>query len=128
MYITARGMYRNGEDTASDHESSGICPRRCGSSCWDSTASYIFYFKKDGESLGINIKMLLSEMDIRWTSRFLPDGKQIVMSVMYMKNGAPEEDKVAFYDFSEIGKMSTTVLSPLLKKNLMTRWWDASAT
>lgn len=28
-----RGMYRNGEDTASDHESSGICPRRCGGSC-----------------------------------------------------------------------------------------------
>ena len=93
----------------------------------DSTASYIFYFKKDGESLGINIKMLLSGDGYPVDIALSPDGKQIVMSVMYMKNGALK-NKVAFYDFSEIGKMSTTVLSPLLKKNLMTRWWDASAT
>lgn len=32
-----------------------------------------------------------------------PDGKQIVMSVMYMKNGALK-NKVAFVDFSELGK------------------------
>jgi hypothetical protein len=32
-----------------------------------------------------------------------PDGKQIVMSVMYMKNGTLK-NKVVFYDFSEIGK------------------------
>ncbi len=78
----------------------------------DSTASYIFYFKKDGESLGINIKMLLSGDGYPVDIALSPDGKQIVMSVMYMKNGALK-NKVAFYDFSEIGKMSTTVLSPL---------------
>ncbi len=69
----------------------------------DSTASYIFYFKKDGESLGINIKMLLSGDGYPVDIALSPDGKQIVMSVMYMKNGAMK-NKVAFYDFSEIGK------------------------
>lgn len=69
----------------------------------DSTASYIFYFKKDGESLGINIKMLLSGDGYPVDIALSPDGKQIVMSVMYMKNGALK-NKVVFYDFSEIGK------------------------
>ena len=69
----------------------------------DSTASYIFYFKKDGESLGINIKMLLSGDGYPVDIALSPDGKQIAMSVMYMKNGALK-NKVAFYDFSEIGK------------------------
>jgi len=69
----------------------------------DSTASYIFYFKKDGETLGINIKMLLSGDGYPVDLALSPDGKQVVMSVMYMKNGALK-NKVVFYDFSEIGK------------------------
>ena len=69
----------------------------------DSTASYIFYFKKDGENLGINIKMLLSGDGYPVDIALSPDGKQIVMSVMYMDNGAMK-NKVVFYDFSEIGK------------------------
>lgn len=69
----------------------------------DSTASYIFYFKKNGEELGINIKMLLSGDGYPVDIALSPDGKQIVMSVMYLKNGALK-NKVAFYDFSEIGK------------------------
>ena len=69
----------------------------------DSTASYIFYFKKDGDDLGINIKMLLSGDGYPLDIALSPDGKQIVMSVMYMTNGALK-NKVVFYDFSEIGK------------------------
>lgn len=69
----------------------------------DSTASYIFYFKKNGEALGINIKMLLSGDGYPVDIALSPDGKQIVMSIMYMKNGMLK-NKVAFYDFSEIGK------------------------
>lgn len=69
----------------------------------DSTASYIFYFKKDGENLGINIKMLLSGDGYPVDIALSPDGKQIVMSVMYMTNGVMK-NKVVFYDFSEIGK------------------------
>ncbi len=69
----------------------------------DSTASYIFYFKKDGEELGINIKMLLSGDGYPVDIALSPDGQQIVMSVMYMTNGALK-NKVVFYDFSEIGK------------------------
>ena len=69
----------------------------------DSTASYIFYFKKDGDELGINIKMLLSGDGYPVDLALSPDGQQIVMSVMYMTNGALK-NKVVFYDFSEIGK------------------------
>lgn len=69
----------------------------------DSTASYIFYFKKDGESLGINIKMLLSGDGYPVDIALSPDGQQIVMSVMYLDNGIMK-NKVVFYDFSEIGK------------------------
>ena len=69
----------------------------------DSTACYIFYFKKNGENLGINIKMLLSGDGYPVDIALSPDGKQIVMSVMYMKNGTMK-NKVVFYDFSEIGK------------------------
>ena len=69
----------------------------------DSTASYVFYFKKNGEELGINIKMLLSGDGYPVDIALSPDGKQIAMSVMYMKNGALK-NKVVFYDFSEIGK------------------------
>ena len=69
----------------------------------DSTASYIFYFKKNGDNLGINIKMLLSGDGYPVDLALSPDGKQIVMSVMYMDNGTMK-NKVVFYDFSEIGK------------------------
>lgn len=69
----------------------------------DSTACYIFYFKKDGEELGISIKMLLSGDGYPVDLALSPDGKQIAMSVMYMKNGTLK-NKVVFYDFSEIGK------------------------
>lgn len=69
----------------------------------DSTASYVFYFKKDGEDLNINIKMLLSGDGYPVDIALSPDGKQIVMSVMYMDNGTLR-NKVVFYDFSEIGK------------------------
>ena len=75
----------------------------------DSSACYIFYFKKDGEELGINIKMLLSGDGYPVDIALSPDGKQIVMSVMYMKNGTLK-NKVVFYDFSEIGK---NVISPV---------------
>lgn len=51
----------------------------------DSSACYIFYFKKDGEELGINIKMLLSGDGYPVDIALSPDGKQIVMSVMYME-------------------------------------------
>ena len=69
----------------------------------DSTASYIFYFKKDGDNLGVNIKMLLSGDGYPVDLALSPDGKQIVMSVMYIHNGTMK-NKIVFYDFSEIGK------------------------
>lgn len=69
----------------------------------DSTAAYIFYYKKDGDTLGIDIKMLLSGDGYPVDLALSPDGQQIVMSVMYLKNGVLK-NKVVFYDFSEIGK------------------------
>lgn len=69
----------------------------------DSLASYIFYFKKNGENLGINIKMLLSGDGYPVDLALSPDGQQLVMSVMYLNNGMMK-NKIVFYDFSEIGK------------------------
>lgn len=69
----------------------------------DSTASYVFYYRRDGAPLGINIKMLLSGDGYPLDLALSPDGQQIVMSVMYLKNGMIK-NKVVFYDFSEIGK------------------------
>ena len=60
----------------------------------DSTASYIFYFKKDGESLGINIKMLLSGDGYPVDIALSPDGKQIAMSVVHEKRSAEEQGGV----------------------------------
>lgn len=69
----------------------------------DSTSAYIFYYKKDGSNLDINVKMLLSGDGYPVDLALSPDGKQIVLSVMYMKNGTLK-NKIVFYDFSEIGK------------------------
>lgn len=69
----------------------------------DGTASYIFYYRKSGETLGIDIKMLLSGDGYPLDIALSPDGKQIVMSVEYLDNGVLK-NKVVFYDFSEIGK------------------------
>ena len=69
----------------------------------DSTASYIFYYKKDGEALGINIKMLLSGDGYPLDIALSPDGQQIAMSVSCLEGGILK-NKVVFYDFSEIGK------------------------
>ena len=69
----------------------------------DSTATYVNYYKKEGESLGIDIKMLLSGDGYPLDIALSPDGRQIAMSVMYIKNGAMK-NKIVFYDFSEIGK------------------------
>lgn len=69
----------------------------------DSSAAYIYYFKKDGSNLGIDVKMLLSGDGYPVDMALSPDGKQVALSVMYMKNGALK-NKIVFYDFSEIGK------------------------
>lgn len=69
----------------------------------DSTAAYVMYYKKDGSDLQISIKMLLQGDGYPIDLALSPDGKQIAMSVMYLKNGALK-NKVVFYDFSEIGK------------------------
>lgn len=69
----------------------------------DSTAAYIFYYKRDGEDLQISVKMLLSGDGYPVDVALSPDSQQIVMSVMYLKNGVMK-NKVVFYDFSEIGK------------------------
>ena len=69
----------------------------------DSTAAYVMYYKKDGSDLQISIKMLLQGDGYPVDLALSPDGRQIVMSVMYLENGVMK-NKVVFYDFSEIGK------------------------
>ena len=61
----------------------------------DSTAAYVMYYKKDGSDLQISIKMLLQGDGYPVDLALSPDGRQIVMSVMYLENGVMK-NKVVF--------------------------------
>lgn len=90
-------MYGRCQDPASHYKAAVSSRGVTAAVVEDSTACYIFYFKKDGEELGISIQNNIGDgypVDLALS----PDGKQIAMSVMYMKNGI---NKVVF-DFSEI--------------------------
>lgn len=69
----------------------------------DGNASYVNYFRKDGSELAIEVKLLLSGDGYPVDIALSPDGLQIVMAISYLDNGVLKS-KVAFYDFSEIGK------------------------
>lgn len=76
----------------------------------DQKVNYINMFKKDGSVLDIEIKGLLGggvgyPLDISMS----PDGTKLISSFMYIKNGMLKS-RVAFYDFSEIGKNTPTRL------------------
>ena len=61
-------------------------------------------FKKDGSPLDISIKGLMGgDVGYPLDISLSPDGTKLVGSFMYIENGALK-CRVAFYDFSEIGK------------------------
>lgn len=70
----------------------------------DQKANYITMFKKDGAALDITIKGLLGgEVGYPLDIALSPDGTKLIGSFMYIDSGTLKS-RVAFYDFSEIGK------------------------
>lgn len=76
----------------------------------DQKANYVTMFRKDGEPLDITIKGLLAgEVGYPLDISLSPDGTQLIGSFAYIENGTMKS-KVAFYDFSEVGKNVPTRL------------------
>lgn len=70
----------------------------------DSTSNYIYFFKQDGSPLDVKIKALLGgDMGYPVDISLSPDGTQLMGAYAYLKNGALN-GRVAFHNFSEIGK------------------------
>lgn len=70
----------------------------------DSTSNYIYFFKRDGSPLDVKIKALLGgDMGYPMDISLSPDGTQLMGAYAYLKNGALNS-RVAFHNFSEIGK------------------------
>lgn len=69
----------------------------------DATASYITFFQKDGKSLDITIKSILSGDGYPTDIALSPDGSRLMVSYAYL-SGGDLKGRVVFYDFSEIGK------------------------
>lgn len=68
----------------------------------DSKASYIYLYKKDGSSLDINVKSLLSGDGYPMDLSLSPNGTQLVTSYMYLDQGMIK-CKIVFYNFG-LGK------------------------
>lgn len=76
----------------------------------DPKANYITMFKKDGAQLDITIKGLLGgEVGYPLDISLSPSGNQLIGSFAYIDSGLLK-NKVAFYDFSEVGKNIPTRL------------------
>jgi hypothetical protein len=70
----------------------------------DSNSNFIYFYNRDGTTLDVKIKAFLGgdsgyPVDISLS----PDGTQLIGAYAYIKNGALN-GRVAFYNFSEIGK------------------------
>lgn len=76
----------------------------------DQKSNAIMMFKKDGSPLDISIKGLLGgDVGYPLDISLSPDGHQMIGSFAYIDNGQLKS-KVAFYDFSEVGKNIPTRL------------------
>lgn len=69
----------------------------------DSSASYLYWFRRNGEPLDISVKSRLAGDGYLMDVSLSPSGEQAVCSYMYINNGRLDS-KIVFYDFSEIGK------------------------
>lgn len=69
----------------------------------DSTASYVMFYDRDGSSLQVGIKTIISGDGYVLGEALSEDGTQLMCSVVYIKNGELK-NRVVFYDFSEVGK------------------------
>lgn len=70
----------------------------------DSSANYVYFYKRDGSALDVTIKALLSgEIGYPVDIDLSPSGTQLIGAYAYLKNGAMN-GRVAFHNFDEIGK------------------------
>lgn len=69
----------------------------------DSTASYVTFYNRDGTSLDITVKTIMSGDGYVMDVALSDDGTQLMCSVAYLTNGELKT-RVVFYDFSEVGK------------------------
>lgn len=69
----------------------------------DSTSNYIYFFKRDGTTLDLEIKALLGNSGYPLDISLSPDGTQLMSAYACLKNGTLN-GRVAFHNFSEIGK------------------------
>lgn len=69
----------------------------------DSGASYVTFFKKDGSELDWAIKTVMSGNGYLMDVSLSPDGTQVMLSDLYLKDGSLK-NRVVFYNFSEFGK------------------------
>ncbi len=77
----------------------------------DQTSSNVYYFQRDGSELEIYIKGLLSSADSQddmgigyvLDADLSPDGNVLMGSYFYIQGGSLR-NRVAFYNFSEVGK------------------------
>lgn len=69
----------------------------------DTTASYVMFYDRDGSSLQVGIKTIISGDGYVLGAALSDDGTQLMCSVVYIQNGELK-NRVVFYDFSEVGK------------------------
>lgn len=69
----------------------------------DAGASYITFLQKDGRSLDITVKSILSGDGYPTDIALSPDGTRLMVGYEYL-SGGDLKGRVVFYDFSEIGK------------------------
>lgn len=75
----------------------------------DSVSSYITFFKKDGSKLDILVKTKMSGDGYPLDISLSQDGTQLMCSFVYQQ-GSEVDNRVVFYDFSEVGKKEPTRL------------------
>ena len=69
----------------------------------DASSSYIYFLNKDGSSLDVSIRSILSGDGYPTSLALSPDGTRLMVGFEYL-NGGVMRGRVVFYDFSEIGK------------------------
>ncbi len=70
----------------------------------DSSASYIYFYSKDGSDIQISMKGVLGgEIGYPLDISLSPDGTMLTGSYVFIENGMLH-NRVAFYNFSEVGK------------------------
>lgn len=74
----------------------------------DARANYITFFKRDGSSIDITVKTILSGQGYPLDLSLSPDGTQLICSYIYMNNGMLD-CRVVVYNFSEIGKNASAL-------------------